>query len=540
MTPMPRTLPLTSVALAASLLLVACGGGSAGAPDIFPPTVTVTDDADGTAAGPVTFTFTFSEDVGASFTADDVLVTGGTAGALTQVNATQYTMVVTPPSATAGTIQVTVAGSSVRDRVGNLNTVNPTVAQAFDTVPPGASGSTGTCSGPTCVDFGGTGISFSKFGDGGGGTAELANDPRDSGNRVASFVKKPGDADFFGSVLTGAPSAVLATGARTFTLRVLSPSVGVNILLKLEGGPGGATTEAAALTTRANVWETLSFTMPGGAPAGTYSTIVLFPGFGSPVTADRTVYFDELTFPAVATGGAPLTFSSGFTTAGLTLEGGSIGGFGESNLTYRCDTLPGDFRAECGTGVGTGAPTNLFYYHQTTAPNPAFLYAGVFINSPGRTGALSTTADTGGLALTGQTSVKFTLGQNPEWFNAGPTSRNFAVDLTLGKLYDSDPAAAGTQACNIILRKVVAPTAAAATEYTIPLSSFVVAQNCGIAGLTPLAALAASPVSVVSFLAAGGGASVSDGTLSTGANLTVPNGGVYPTTVDAQGAITFQ
>jgi len=82
-------LTLISLALAASMQLAACGGGSAGAPDIFPPTVVITSDAATTASGPVTFTFNFNEDVGSSFSDDDIVVTGGTPGPLTRVSATQ-------------------------------------------------------------------------------------------------------------------------------------------------------------------------------------------------------------------------------------------------------------------------------------------------------------------------------------------------------------------------------------------------------------------------------------------------------------------
>ena len=49
--------------------------------DATPPTAAITSSASGeTAKGPVTFSFTFSEDVGTSFTADDIAVAGGTAG----------------------------------------------------------------------------------------------------------------------------------------------------------------------------------------------------------------------------------------------------------------------------------------------------------------------------------------------------------------------------------------------------------------------------------------------------------------------------
>ena len=75
--------------LAVSLLISACGGGETTGPaDTVAPTVVITDsEAGATATGAVTFTFTFSEDVGTSFTAEDLVVSGGTAGTFTKVDA---------------------------------------------------------------------------------------------------------------------------------------------------------------------------------------------------------------------------------------------------------------------------------------------------------------------------------------------------------------------------------------------------------------------------------------------------------------------
>ena len=53
--------------------------------DTTPPTVVIASSASGQMAkDPVTFSFAFSEDVGTSFTADDIAVVGGTAGTFTR------------------------------------------------------------------------------------------------------------------------------------------------------------------------------------------------------------------------------------------------------------------------------------------------------------------------------------------------------------------------------------------------------------------------------------------------------------------------
>ena len=80
---------------------------------------------------------------------------------------------------------------------------------------------------------------------------ELAKDPNDAANDVVKFVKKTGDSDYFGTTITGlAGPATLTATDKVVTLRVYSPAVGTNFLLKLEGGPGGAVVEKDVVTTR--------------------------------------------------------------------------------------------------------------------------------------------------------------------------------------------------------------------------------------------------------------------------------------------------
>jgi len=129
-----RRTPLL-LALCASALLAACGGDDDGTPsDTTPPTVAITDSVSATTAtGPVTFTFTFSEDVGTSFATADVTATGGTKAALVKVSATSYTLVVTPTASAAGTIDVSVAAGAFSDLAGNASTAAASASQAYDT-----------------------------------------------------------------------------------------------------------------------------------------------------------------------------------------------------------------------------------------------------------------------------------------------------------------------------------------------------------------------------------------------------------------------
>ncbi len=104
--------------------------------DTVPPTLNITDNTTAsTATAPVTFTFAFSKDVGASFNISDIVVAGGTAGVLTKVDATHYTLVVTPTANATGTISVSVAAGTFQNTSNISNTAAASASHAFNTVP---------------------------------------------------------------------------------------------------------------------------------------------------------------------------------------------------------------------------------------------------------------------------------------------------------------------------------------------------------------------------------------------------------------------
>ena len=174
--------------------------------------------------------------------------------------------------------------------------------------------------------------------------------------------------------------------------------------------------------------------------------------------------------------------------------------------------------------------TSFYFYYQQPTP-PAGEYVGVYLQAPGLTTGISTTADTPGMQLGNQTTMRFNFGMNPEWYSSA--TKNAVAMLTLGKSY-----AGG---CNIKLVSIFTPTAQAVTPYSLPLSSFSLWKDCG-AGLTAAQALAQQPIAQVDFQGDGGSAKITVGSTSTGANLSVPTGSpaVYPTTVVVNGAVTFQ
>ena len=314
------------------------------------------------------------------------------------------------------------------------------------------SGSTGTCSGAACVDFSEAGIGFGPFENGGGGTVALDKDPNDAANDVVKFVKKAGDGDYFGTTITGLGGSVVLTAAeKTVTMRVYSPAVGTNFLLKFEGGTGGpATTEKDVATTVAGGWETLSFVMPD---AGTFTTIVIFPHGRSAVAADTTMYIDELKFPSFSTGGggggAALAFASNYTQIDATnwksTEGGDAG-------TYIDNSVATQY---WWNGVAPGDATPSFYFGYGININAKPWGFGAFVKAPA-----NGTAD-----VSARTNLKLAVWGNDELMNTHPT-----LTLIL-----KGPAVAG---CTSELKGSVNVVAPGVQNYTVALNSLTLQTAC--------------------------------------------------------------
>lgn len=399
----------------------------------------------------------------------------------------------------------------------------------------------------------------------------IAIDPAGGTNKVLKVFKyklpAPGSEQWAGvTVSTGAndsiPAIPFTATAKTMTVRVYSPAVGVRVRLKVENASDpGTSCETDAITTTSGAWETLTFNFAnpglsppvgGGATAPldltkTYNKVSIFSDFGignggsAPLPADRVYYYDDLSFVGAAAGGGggggatALTFSSGFASGNLTNEGGAYYGYSGSNLDGFSCTNP----AWCGTGNGGSGASSFFYsYYQTPSPATA-LYVGAGILGAGVI-SINASGDTaGGVQINGQTTVNFTFNENPEWFASG--TNNFGVLLTLGKYYNVGTAGSPA-ACNIKLLAVVTPiNGGAAAAYAISLSSFAVIQTCNTSNNTPALALASAKVVSIDFQGAAGGAALPPvNGKTTGANLSVAVGGVYPTTVALTGGITFQ
>jgi hypothetical protein len=251
---------------------------------------------------------------------------------------------------------------------------------------------------------------------------------------------------------------VLTATEKTVTMRVYSPSAGTNFLLKFEGGTGGpATTEKDAATTTAGRWETLTFVMPD---AGTFTTVVLFPNGRSSVAAEKTMYVDELKFPAVSTGGASLAFASNYSQQDASkwksTEGGDAGTYIDTGVA----TL------YWWNGVAPGDATPSFYFGYGINANAKPWGFGAFVKAPGN----------GTAAVTGKANLKIAVWGNDELMNTRPT-----LTLIL-----KGPTVAG---CTSELKSSVAVAAPGVQNYTVALGSFTLQTACAYASAA--AALAA-------------------------------------------------
>lgn len=113
----------------ANLKTVAVAKNSNYLVDTSAPTVTITDNISGSAAGDIKYTFTFSEDV-TGFDRNDVIISVGTKGAFTATSARAYTLVISPPVG-SGNLTVDVAAGAATDLAGNSNSAATKNTQAY-------------------------------------------------------------------------------------------------------------------------------------------------------------------------------------------------------------------------------------------------------------------------------------------------------------------------------------------------------------------------------------------------------------------------
>jgi hypothetical protein len=361
-----KKFPLSASALAASLLVAACGGGDDGggygpaASDGLAPTLTIDDNvtaAKATGDGSTTFIFTFSESVGNSFTASDVVVTGGTPVALVKVNDMKYLLEVKPPEKSSGTMRVSVAAGAFADLGGIANVGTSESTQDFDTVPvvpPVVGGDV------VLASF--DGATLPRFeGFNGGETSAIAAGPAGGSGDAGKIIRLGGE------VWAGAKANVgpipLTAANRTISALVYSAVAGVPMVLKLENESDASINTGDLQATQAVVvgWQTLTWVVPADKVGPAYSWVVMLPNLGTKASASpgETYYFDDIKLvvpPAPADvllasfDGATLPrfegFNGGETSA---IAAGPAGGTGDAGKVIR---LGGEVWAGAKANVG--------------------------------------------------------------------------------------------------------------------------------------------------------------------------------------------
>ncbi len=316
--------PTATIADLAGNAYASTASGSQTYDRVAPTLTAITDTASGTAAGPVTFTFTWSEPV-TGFVVGDIAVTGaggGTLGALSGSGAT-YSITYTPAVGESGTLGLSVGPGAVTDLAGNASTGTVTASQPYsvppaDTTPPTLTSITDTADGPTnaAVTF-----TFNW------------SEP------VTGFVAGDIAVTGAGTGTLGALSGSGSTYAITYT-----PAAGEAGTLGLSVAPGAVTDLA------------------GNASTGTLSTSQVYDRVAPTLTS--------ITDPADGPTNAPVTFTftwsepvTGFVASDIAVTGagtGTLGALSGSGSSYSITYTP--TAGESGTlglTVGPGVVADL-------------------------------------------------------------------------------------------------------------------------------------------------------------------------------------
>lgn len=434
---------LSASALAAALLITACGGGAT-TDDTTAPTVAISAAVG--AGGATTFTFVFSEDVGTSFVVEDVVVTGGgTVGAFAKVSATNYTLIVTPPSSAEGTLAVSVAASKFKDVALNDNTVAAQSSQAFDT--------------SKLATFDETvALTFVGF-DGAEATSIAAGPTGGTGNALK--IIRTGGQVWAGAKLTGMTLGVTST-KNTFSARVHSPTAGIPFILKLEGN--GDTGEITANETVAVGWQTLTWTVPSGKIGPVRDVVAFFPKLGT-LGAGEIYYVDDVKLITGTTTVAPsaeLVFSSkygdraaGSSTEWISAEGGFAGRYIQEDVGA----------LSWWTGIAPNDDVPSFY----------FGYGVPSANKPWGFGAYVSAPSNGVAAVSSYTNVQISVWGNDQLINTRP---NLTVLLQ----------GAPVNGCTAKVKGNIAVVANGAQTYTLPLSGFSLEAACAYSSVSQVLA----------------------------------------------------
>jgi len=276
-----------------------------------PPTVAISGTSGTAVNGPFTLTFTFSKDVGTSFTAGDVVLNVGTAAATaTRVDATHYTLVVTPPASGSGTINISVPVGSFQDSGSNLNTAAASASQTYDMSVAATS--------YAVVDFNTSGLTYLASDFGGAATTLDFPTPPAGGpsTPVARVIKTSGANTWAGTTFSvgyaDSVGTMPFTASHTKLTAVVYSPASIDWKLKVEDANDPTHTVETETVTAAAGWQTLTFDMANQStgtaalnPAYTFNKVDIFPDWNVSPSADLTYYVGPITFLGASGPSAP-------------------------------------------------------------------------------------------------------------------------------------------------------------------------------------------------------------------------------------------
>jgi hypothetical protein len=339
--------------------------------DTTAPTLAITSNVSTLKIGETaTITFTFSENPGSSFTwngsSGDIVVTGGTLGAVSGSGLTRTATFTPTASTNGGTASITVASASYTDAAGNNGGAGTTPVLTFDTLAPNAP------SAPNLTSGSDTGISSSD--DITNTTTPTFTGTAESGSTVALY-----DTDGTTVLGTGVASggnwsiksSTLAAGSHTLTT-------------KTTDGTGNTSSASSGIAI------TLDTTAPTLAITSNVSTLKMGE------TATITFTFSE---------DPGASFSWDGSSGDVVVSGGTLGAVSGSGLTRTATFTP-----TASTNGGTASITVASASYTDTAGNnggagttPSLVFDTLTPAAP--TNALASGSDSGSSSSDGITSV---------------------------------------------------------------------------------------------------------------------------------------
>ncbi|MFD2365132.1 Ig-like domain-containing protein [Pseudoduganella sp. GCM10020061] len=428
----------------------AASGEQALVVDVSAPTLSITSSASALKAGETaTITFTFSEDPGATFAWEDIVVSGGTLGALAGTGAVR-TATFTPAAGTnGGSASISVAGGAYTDAAGNNGASATAPVLTFDTLAPTLAITSD--------------VAALKTGETATITFTFSEDPG------ATFTSDD-------LVVTGGTLGALA-GTGTIRTAVFTPAAGVNGGAASISAAGGSYQDAAgnggaAANGPALVFDTLAPLAPS-APALLAADDTGVSG------SDNIVNRTTPTFTGTAEEGATVTLYDGATAIGSAV---AVGGnwsitspalaAGNHTITATATDVAGNVGpASAGLAlvVDTGAPT------LAITSSASALKAGetatitfTFSEDPGTTfawdGAAGDIAVSGGTlgALTGTGNVRTAVFTPAAGVNAGTAS----ISVSAGAYTDTAGNGGGGASAPALVFDTLAPTLAITSNAT--------------------------------------------------------------------------